>query len=129
MFNFPAVEGGAGAVTDAMGGGNGFAVGKDAEPEAVEFVKYLTNVENQTIIAASGTGIPVVNSAEVGLTDPNMLLVQEGFAAAEYFQLYYDQILPPVLAGTINDATAKLYAQTATPEEVAQEIASVAAEQ
>jgi raffinose/stachyose/melibiose transport system substrate-binding protein len=92
-------------------------------------VKYLTNVENQTIIAASGTGIPVVNGAEAGLTDPNMLLVQQGFAAAEYFQLYYDQILPPVLAGTINDATAKLYAQTATPEEVAQEIANVAAEQ
>jgi raffinose/stachyose/melibiose transport system substrate-binding protein len=129
MFNFPAVEGGAGAVTDAMGGGNGFAVGKDAEPEAIEFVKYLTNVENQTIIAADGIGIPVVDGAEVGLTDPNMLLVQQGFAAAEYFQLYYDQILPPVLAGTINDATAKLYAQTATPEEVAQEIANVAAEQ
>ncbi len=28
MFNFPAVEGGAGAVTDVIGGGNGFAIGK-----------------------------------------------------------------------------------------------------
>ena len=129
MFNFPAVEGGAGAVTDAMGGGNGFAIGKDASPEAVEFAKYLTSVENQTIIAASGTGIPVVKGAEVGLTDPNMVLVQQGFASAEYFQLYYDQVLPSLLAGAINDATAKLYAGTATPEEVAQEIADVAAEQ
>jgi raffinose/stachyose/melibiose transport system substrate-binding protein len=128
MFNFPAVEGGAGAVTDAMGGGNGFAIGKNAEPEAIEFVKYLTSVENQTIIAASGTGIPVVKGAEVGLTDPNMILVQQGFASAEYFQLYYDQVLPSLLAGAINDATAKLYAETATPEEVAQEIADVAAE-
>jgi raffinose/stachyose/melibiose transport system substrate-binding protein len=85
-------------------------------------------VENQTIIAASGTGIPVVKGAEVGLTDPNMILVQQGFASAEYFQLYYDQVLPSLLAGAINDATAKLYAETATPEEVAQEIADVAAE-
>jgi raffinose/stachyose/melibiose transport system substrate-binding protein len=129
MFNFPAVEGGAGALTDAMGGGNGFAIGKDASPEAVEFAKYLTSVENQTIIAASGTGIPVVKGAEVGLTDPNMVLVQQGFASAEYFQLYYDQVLPSLLAGAINDATAKLYAGTATPSEVAQEIADVAAEQ
>ncbi len=42
MFNFPAVEGGAGDVTDVMGGGNGFAIGKNASPEAVDFVKYLT---------------------------------------------------------------------------------------
>ncbi len=129
MFSFPAVEGGAGAVTDAMGGGNGFAIGKDASPEAVEFAKYLTSVANQTIIAASGTGIPVVKGAEVGLTDPNMVLVQQGFASAEYFQLYYDQVLPSLLAGAINDATAKLYAGTATPAEVAQEIADVAAAQ
>ena len=42
MFNFPAVEGGAGDVTDVMGGGNGFAIGKNAPPEAIDFVKYLT---------------------------------------------------------------------------------------
>ena len=128
MFVFPAVEGGAGALTDAMGGGNGFAIGKNASPEAVDFVKYLTAAEQQRRVAASGGGIPVVKGGEVGLTEagtvanPAMVEVQKGFAAAKYFQLYYDQYMPSAMGGIINDAVAKLYAGTATAEEVAQEI-------
>ena len=114
MFAFPAVEGGAGALTDAMGGGNGFAIGKNAPPEAIDFVKYLTAAEQQKRVAASGGGIPVVKGGEAGLTDPNMVAVQAGFAAAKYFQLYYDQYMPSAMGGIINDAVAKLYAGTAT---------------
>ena len=33
--------------TDAFGGGDGFAVGKDAPPEAVDFLEFITNVDNQ----------------------------------------------------------------------------------
>jgi len=128
MFNFPAVEDGVGEISDVIGGGNGFAIGKDAEPEAIDFVKYLTSQQNQTIVAASGTGIPVVNGAESGLTDPNLLLVQQSFAKAQYFQLYYDQILPSAMGGVINDAVQKLFAGTATPEQVAAEIEAGAQE-
>ena len=122
MFTFPAVEGGAGDPGDAMGGGNGFAIGKNAPPEAIDFVKYLTAAKQQERVAASGGGIPVVKGGEVGLTDPNMIAVQQGFAAAKYFQLYYDQYMPSAMGGIINDAVAELYAGTATPEQVAQEI-------
>ncbi len=122
LFGFPAVEGGAGAVTDVVGGGNGFAIGKNAEPEAVDFVKYLTSVENQTIIAAHGTGIPVVKGAEKGLTDPNMLQVQQTFAAAKYFQLYYDQFLPPATGSVLNDSVQGLFNGTLTPEQVAKAV-------
>jgi raffinose/stachyose/melibiose transport system substrate-binding protein len=122
LFNFPAVEGGAGDVTDVMGGGNGFAIGKNASPEAVDFVKYLTAPEQQKRVAASGGGIPVVKGGEAGLTDPNMIAVQESFAAAKYFQLYYDQYMPSAMGAIINDAVAGLYAGTSTPEQVAQAI-------
>jgi raffinose/stachyose/melibiose transport system substrate-binding protein len=122
LFGFPAVEGGAGAGTDVVGGGNGFAIGKNAEPEAVDFVKYLTSVENQTIIAANGSGIPVVKGAEQGLTDPNMLQVAETFGAADYFQLYYDQFLPPATGSVLNDSVQGLFAGTMTPEQVAQAV-------
>ena len=128
MFNFPAIEGGAGDVTDVIGGGNGFAIGKDAEPEAIDFVKYLTIASNQAIIAASGTGIPVVKGGEEGLTDENLLLVQQSFSNAKYFQLYYDQILPSAMGGIINDAVQKLFAGTATAAEVAAEIEAGAVE-
>ena len=128
MFNFPAVEGGAGDVTDVMGGGNGFAIGKNAPPEAVDFVKYLTAPEQQARVAASGGGIPVVKGGEVGLTqadskaNPNMVVVQKSLAAAKYFQLYYDQYMPSAMGGILNDAVAKLYAGTSTPEQVAAEV-------
>lgn len=122
MFNFPAVEGGAGLVTDIVGGGNGFAIGKDAEPEAIDFVKYLTSVDNQIIIASDNTGIPVAKGAEVGLTDPNMVLVSQAVANSTYYQLYFDQVLPSAMGGIINDAVQKIFAGTATPEEVCAEI-------
>ncbi len=129
LFGFPAVQGGAGSAADVIGGGNGFAIGKNASPEAVDFVKYLTNVANQTIIAKNGSGIPVVKGAEAGLTDPNMLMVQKTFAAAPYFQLYYDQFLPPASGSALNDAVQGLFAGTLTPEQVAQALEdSVAAE-
>jgi len=122
LFGFPAVEDGAGEGTDVVGGGNGFAIGKNAEPEAVDFVKYLTDVQNQTTIAANGSGIPVVKGAEKGLTDPNMLQVQSTFAAANYFQLYYDQFLPPATGSVLNDSVQGLFAGTMTPEQVAQAV-------
>jgi raffinose/stachyose/melibiose transport system substrate-binding protein len=122
FFNFPAVEGGKGDLADAMGGGNGFAIGKNASPEAIDFVKYLTAAEQQKRVAASGGGIPVVKGGEAGLTDPNMIAVQKSFAAANYFQLYYDQYMPAAMGSIINDATAGLYAGTMTPEQVAQAI-------
>ncbi len=122
LFNFPAVEGGAGDVSDVIGGGNGFAIGKNAPPEAIDFVKYLTSAQNQVVIASSGTGIPVVKGGEAGLKDPNMLTVQKTFAAAKYFQLYYEQYLPPAMGSVLNDAVQGIFAGTSTPEQAAQAI-------
>lgn len=122
MFNFPAVEGGAGVATDAMGGGNGFAIGKNASPEAIDFVKYLTSVANQKVVAADGTAIPVVKGAETALADPNMQLVAKSFGEAQYFQLCFDTYLGSDLGSALNDAIQKLYAGTATSEEVCAEI-------
>jgi raffinose/stachyose/melibiose transport system substrate-binding protein len=128
MFGFPAVEGGAGDASDVIGGGNGFAIGMNASPEAVDFVKYLTSKENQSILAEHGNAIPVVKGAEAGLTDPYMKLVQEKLSKATYFQLYYDQFLPSAVGGALNDNTQKLFTGTASPEQVAKAIAASAKE-
>ncbi len=126
-FPFPAVEGGAGAATDALGGGNGFAIGKNAEPEAVDFVKYLTRAESQIACAKEGFCVPVVKGGEAGLSDPLLIQVQQGAAAAQYFQLYYDQFLPPATGSVINDSVQGILAGTLTPEQAAQAIEESAA--
>jgi raffinose/stachyose/melibiose transport system substrate-binding protein len=122
FFAFPMVEGGAGAITDAVGGGNGFAIGKNAPPEAVDFVEYMTSAENQAALAEIGVAIPVVKGGEVGLSDPLMIELQKTFAAAQYFQLYYDQALPPAMGSVINDSVQGIFAGTLTPEQAAQAI-------
>ena len=126
LFNFPAVEGGAGALTDVVGGGNGFAIGKNAPPEALDFVKFLTSAASETQLASAGVAIPVVKGGEAGLTDPNMILVQKSFSAATYFQLYYDQYLPPAMGSALNDAVQTIFAGTASPEQAAQAIEDAA---
>jgi raffinose/stachyose/melibiose transport system substrate-binding protein len=121
-FPFPAVEGGAGAPTDALGGGNGWGVGKDAEPEAIEFLRHLTSPEVNCKQAEMGMSLPVTEGSGECVKDPLLKIVQEEAGKAEYFQLYYDQALPPAVGATVNDAVQELFAGTKTPEEVGQAI-------
>jgi raffinose/stachyose/melibiose transport system substrate-binding protein len=123
------VEGGAGGPKDAMGGGNGICVGKNAPPEAVDFLRFLTSVENQIKLTKIGAIIPVVKGTEKAITDPNMVMVFEAVNAAKYFQLYYDQYLPPAVGTAVNEAVQGLFLGTKTPEEVAKAVEKVAAEE
>jgi len=121
-FPFPAVEGGAGAPADALGGGNGWGVGKDASPEAIAFLRYLTSKDSNCKEAEIGMSLPTIKGAEACIQDPLLKMVQEGAGKAEYFQLYYDQALPPAVGATVNDSVQELFAGAKTPEEVAQAI-------
>ncbi len=127
FFPFPAVEGGAGAANDIMGGGNGIAVGKNAPPEAVDFLRYFTNVENQRKMAEDGLILPTVKGAADAVTNPQLQSVLKAVTNAGYFQLYYDQYLPPALGEVVKDATQGLFAKTQTPEAVAKAIEDSAA--
>jgi raffinose/stachyose/melibiose transport system substrate-binding protein len=127
-FPFPTVEGGAGDPSDVLGGGDGFAIGKNAPKEAIEFIRFLTSVENQTSMAEAGIAVPpTVKGAEAGLSDPLIKELQSRVAQAKYYQLYYDQYLPPAVGQAVNDATQELFAGTASPEQVAQTIEEAAA--
>ena len=127
-FPFPVIEGGKGDPSDALGGGDGFAIGKNAPKQAIDFVRFLTNVENQTAMTKAGfVSVPTVKGAEVALADPLLREVQKRAAAAKYYQLYYDQYLPPAVGQAVNDATQGLFAGTSSPEEVAKTIEEAAA--
>jgi len=126
-FPFPTVEGGAGDPSDVLGGGDGFAIGKNAPNEAIDFIRFLTNVDNQTMMAKAGFAVPpVVKGAEAGLDDPLLKEVQKRAGEAKYYQLYYDQYLPPAVGQAVNDATQGLFAGTSSPEDVAKTIEEAA---
>jgi raffinose/stachyose/melibiose transport system substrate-binding protein len=126
-FPFPSVDGGAGAATDAFGGGNGFAVGKDAPPEAVEFLHYITSLDVANRWGETNSGIlPVTVGSESSISDPYLQEVLQARADAEYVQLYLDQAYDPELGAVINDAVQTLFAGQASPEDVAGTIADAA---
>jgi raffinose/stachyose/melibiose transport system substrate-binding protein len=126
-FPFPSVDGAPGDPFDGIGGGNGFAVGKDAPPETVDFLHYLVSIDAANRWGALNSGIlPTTNGSEASVTDPTMASVLEGRAKAKFVQLYLDQATTPELGGAINEAVATLYAGTGTPESVAQAINAAA---
>jgi len=98
FFPFPTVTGGAGGPTDILGGGNGFALGKNAPSETIDFVRFFMNMDHQKDFAAKGYIVPTVKGAESGLKDPLLQQIQQMVGKAEYLQLYYDQFLPPAVA-------------------------------
>lgn len=126
-FPFPSVAGGAGAATDAFGGGDGFAVGKNAPPEAVQFLEYITSVEQASRAGKTGTVLPVTTGADASVTDPNQLLVLHGISQAKFVQLYLDQYFTPALGAAVNDAVQTLFAGTASATDVADAITKAAA--
>ena len=125
-FAFPMVEGGAGTPSDTLGGGDGFAVGVNAPEEAIDFLRFLTSVENQRRGIDVGFSPPTVAGTEDLITDPIMLSIVEARNNAEYFQLYYDQFMPPAVGEAINDGVEQLFAGAASPEDVAQQIEDTA---
>lgn len=120
-FAFPAVEGGAGDISDALGGGNGFAVGRDAPPEAIEFLEYLSSVEVAERVGAANM-LPVTIGAEDSITDPALKEVIEQRGKASFVQLYLDQAWPPEVGAAINDAVQGLLAGSAGPQDVVEAI-------
>jgi len=128
-FPFPAITGGAGAATDGVGGGNGIAVGKNASPEALDFLKFISSPENANKINAANMGLSPVAGTAASVTDPNLQAVLAGRDKATFMQLYLDQATSPAMGSAINDATVALFLGASTPEEACQAITTAAAAQ
>ncbi|MFJ2033331.1 extracellular solute-binding protein [Streptosporangium sp. NPDC087985] len=126
FFPFPAVEGGKGSASDAFGGGGGYAVGKDAPAEAVDFLKFISQIDNHRKAVESGAVLPVVKGAEDAVKDPNLAAVAQALSSATGFQLYLDQAYPPAVGQEVNDSVAELIAGKKTPEQVVEAITTTA---
>jgi raffinose/stachyose/melibiose transport system substrate-binding protein len=126
FFQFPMVEGGVGAMTDAFGGGNGFAVGKDAPAATIDFLRSLLDTGNQRKAAATGAVLPTNKSAVDAISDPNNKAVAQALGAATGLQLYLDQAFPPAVGTQVNNSVAELIAGTKNPEQVAKDITATA---
>ncbi|HQZ12946.1 MAG TPA: extracellular solute-binding protein [Devosia sp.] len=114
-FAFPAVAGGAGAVTDTLGRLNGWAVTAGAKPEAVEFIKFFTNADNQRKLAEAGLIIPVAVGTGDAVQDPLMKASAEQVAASTWHQNFLDQDLGPAVGRVINEQSVEIFSGNVSP--------------
>lgn len=112
---FPAISGGKGALTEVIGGGGGYAIGKSCPDAGVNFVKFLTNKENMITVTKTNQTLVTTKGAEIGITDPNSKMVKALVDKCTFFQLYLDQAFPPAVGNAVNDAVQTILAGTATP--------------
>lgn len=127
FFPFPSVAGEAGNPTDVLGGGGGFAIGKNAPPQTVDFLKFLVNSQSERTMAKQGLLLPTTKGSTDAVSDPLQQSVVQMVSKAPYFQLYYDQYLPPAVGQTVIDSVQGLFANNLTPEAAAKAIESSAA--
>lgn len=119
---FPMVEGGKGDAGDTFGGINGWLLTKSAKPEALRFLEYLTNEENQLESGRLNLWLPIVKGTQSSLGDPRVRRAAELLEKAPHHQLYLDQALGGIVGAAVNDASAEMATKEITPEEAAERI-------
>jgi raffinose/stachyose/melibiose transport system substrate-binding protein len=126
FFPFPALDGGKGKADEVFGGGNGYAVGRNAPSKTLDFLKFFLTADSQRKIVAAGGVLPVAEGADDALKDANLKQVLDTVDKATGFQLYLDQAYKPAVGQTVNDSVAALMAKQSTPQQVAEAIAKAA---
>jgi raffinose/stachyose/melibiose transport system substrate-binding protein len=135
-FPFPGVAGGAGDPADGVGGGNGIAVGKNAPPAAIDFLKFFSSVYNAQKIGTPTTaggsdsmGLSPITGVDTTVLSKPLQAVLAGRDKAKHIQLYLDQATSPAMGTAINEATVALFLGQSDPAKVCQAITDAAATQ
>jgi raffinose/stachyose/melibiose transport system substrate-binding protein len=120
FFSFPAVDGGAGQATDTLGGINGFVFSKDAPDEAVQFLQYFTNPDNQLEAGKENLYIPLAVGADAGITNPIRAQISRNLAESQWHQIFLDQDLGADVGGVVNDISLQLATGDIDPQGAAE---------
>jgi len=121
-FAFPSVPNGKGDPNDTLGGLNGWLVTKGAPKEAIEFLRFFSQAENQRIAAERGFYIPIVHGTADAIQSPHLRRVAENVGKSRYHQIFYDQALGPSVGQVVNDISAELAAGRITPAKAAESV-------
>ncbi len=107
-FVFPTVEGGAGKPTDTLGGLNGWALTKKASKDAIDFLAFLTNADNERAMAKAGMLLPVAVGADDGVVNPLLAESAKQLAGSTWHQNFFDQDLGAAVGRVVNDVAVEI---------------------
>jgi raffinose/stachyose/melibiose transport system substrate-binding protein len=121
-FPFPTVDGAPGVVTDDFGGLNGWVVTANAPPETEDFLKFLTNADNERLQAEKQGILPVAKGAEDGVKDPSLAEAVKQMGVATWHQNFLDQDLGPNVGRVVNDMSVAIFSGEVSPQDGSQQI-------
>lgn len=126
-FPFPKLEDAGGEPTAIFGGGDSFAIGKDAPPEAIDFVRFLTSKESQQKLIDSGAiPLPIVKDTEPNYGNPLFEDMAAQISQAKFVLNFLDHQFPPPLDSAVNDEVQKIFVGQATGKDVAKALEDLA---
>ncbi|WP_245777903.1 extracellular solute-binding protein [Lentzea xinjiangensis] len=126
-FPFPSVPGGQGDPTVLLGGGDGFSCTTRAAKACGEFLEHLVGDEVQKILAETGSGLPVRESAVASLKTETHKQISEAMNKASHLQFYFDTAFPTNVGQALNDAIANFFAGQGGPDTIVQSVSKAAA--
>jgi raffinose/stachyose/melibiose transport system substrate-binding protein len=103
---FPAVRDGKGSVRDAMGGGNGFVIGKNAPDEAIEFLEFFNRASNVQRYFDIFPAVPTASGVSVRVEGLNE--VKDYIGSLDQYCLYPDQLFPKDIGILLNETSARV---------------------
>lgn len=120
FIQFPAVEGGAGDVTDTLGGINGWVFHKDASDESIKFMEWYNSADVQKRFAAASVYIPIVAGSSESLNNPFLRKASENVANSKWHAIFFDQELGADVGGVVNDISVELTDNAISAQEAAE---------
>ncbi|NLQ16993.1 extracellular solute-binding protein [Marinomonas sp. M1K-6] len=121
-MNFPVLKDGKGKATDTLGGIAGWVLTSEASPEAVQWLKYFSNIEMQKHLASINMIIPVVKGADVAIENPFKKRIAQNIANSSWHQLFYDQAFGANVGSVVNDVSAGILGGALSPQEAAEQV-------
>lgn len=120
-FPFPAIDGGKGDPTAALGGGDGFSCTTGPNlATCVDFLHFLSSKDIQeSLIKANSITIPIVAAAAEAISLPVLQNVVDFNSKAAYVQTYFDLALPTAQGQALDAAAADLFGGQGSASSVA----------
>ncbi|MFH0258277.1 ABC transporter substrate-binding protein [Vibrio rumoiensis] len=121
-MNFPILKDGKGKASDTLGGIAGWVLTSDASPEAVQWLKYFSNIEMQKHLAKINMIIPVVKGADEAIENPFKKRIAQNIANSSWHQLFYDQAFGANVGSVVNDVSVGIVSGALSPQEAAEQV-------
>lgn len=112
---FPLIRNGKGGIRDALGGGNGFVIGRNAPDEAIELLEFFTRAENLQKYFNVFPAVPTVK--EVSIDNKGLNQVKNYLETMDNYCLYPDQMFPLEMGSLLNSVSARVLLGEITAEE------------